>query len=413
MRLTGSMWSHGVSFAILVAAAGVIMWETRHANLAAVVPAAPERSRVTSRNGLLQTIEAMERRLASRPTDSEAAVVLADALLRETRVSGNAGLAVRAEEALTRVLRDNPADYGAQRMLGAVYLSQHRFRDAIAQSDRARRLQPDDDWNYGVIGDGHLELGEYDEAFGAFQRMMNLRPTAGAYARIAYAQELRGRLDAAVEAMRLSTDATPPTDQESIAWHHAQLGDLYRQLGRPKEAAFQYEWADHSFPGHPMAQRGLARVMEMEGDVKGAVTTLEALLARIPAPDLAEELGNLYAAVGRQNDAARAYALAEAGWRDDAPNPTQLARFLADRGRKLEEAVALAEATRATRGDIFTDDALAWSYFKSGRLQEAATAIKRAQRTGSRDGSIIRHAAAIEHALADASRASGTTPLVN
>ena len=46
-----------------------------------------------------------------------------------------------------------------------------------------------------------------DAAFKAFQTMMNLRPTAGAYARIAYALELQGKLEAALDAMQLSTDA--------------------------------------------------------------------------------------------------------------------------------------------------------------------------------------------------------------
>ena len=56
-------------------------------------------------------------------------------------------------------------------MLGTVLLSQHRFRDAIetaerAQPHRARATR----WNLGVIGDAHLELGEYDAAFDAFDR---------------------------------------------------------------------------------------------------------------------------------------------------------------------------------------------------------------------------------------------------
>ena len=29
---------------------------------------------------------------------------------------------------------------------------------------RARDMRPEDGWNYGVIGDALLELGEYDEA---------------------------------------------------------------------------------------------------------------------------------------------------------------------------------------------------------------------------------------------------------
>jgi hypothetical protein len=66
----------------------------------------------------------------------------------------------------------------------------------------------------------------------------------------------------------------------------------------------------------------------------------------------------------------------------------------------VDEAVRLAESAAAERRDIFTEDALAWSYFKAGRLTDAASAIARAQRTGTRDRSIRDHAAAISSALA-------------
>jgi tetratricopeptide (TPR) repeat protein len=404
MRQKHSWLAYGISFVILAVAVGVIVRANRDAARkerdAAVRSAVGEVAPVTSREGLEQRIAQMERRLRANLTDSAAAVSLADALLRQARVSGNAGLALRAEEALKGVLRDEPSDYDARRMLGAVYLSQHRFRDAIREAERARASRPTDDWNYGVIGDGHLELGEYDQAFAAFQRMMDLRPTAGAYARAAYALELQGRLDAALEAMKLSAEATAPTDHESIAWHHAQIGDLYRQLGRTKEAAREYAWADYSFPGHPFAVRGIAALLESEGDRTGALAQYEKLMARSPSPDIAEKLGDLYASLGRAADAAREYALAEAGWRFDAPNPTMLARFLADHDRNPPEALAIAERAAADRHDVFTEDALAWCYFKNGRLQEAAAAIKAAERTGTKDPTIRRHAAAIQRAIA-------------
>jgi tetratricopeptide (TPR) repeat protein len=341
-------------------------------------------------------------RLRQRPTDADAAMMLADALMRQARVTGNAGLARGAEQALVRVLRDEPLDYGARRMLATVYLSEHRFRDAIREAERLRDERPRDDWNYGVIGDGHLELGEHDAAFAAFQRMIDLRPTAGAYARAAYALELRGRLDAALEAMRLSTDATAPNDPESIAWHHAQMGDLHRNMGRLKDAAFEYAWADHSFPGHPFARIGMARIKEADGDLRGAAAAYEQLMSTAPTPDVAEKLGDLYTALDRPIDAARQYALAEAGWRDDAPQPALLARFLAEHGRSLDEAVRLAEGAAADRHDIVTEDALAWCYFKAGRLTDAAAAIEKARRTGTHDRSILFHAAAIAQALGDA-----------
>jgi tetratricopeptide (TPR) repeat protein len=395
------VWSYGISLGVIAASAAVITW-TNHEASGERGGKSPQEATaaasVTSREGLQDTIQAMERRLREQPADAIAAVSLADALLRQARVAGTAGPSFRAEQALKQVLHADPRTYEARRMLGAVYLSQHRFREAIREAERASAERPTDDWNYGVMGDGYLELGEYDQAFAAFQKMMDLRPTAGAYARAAYALELRGRLHAALEAMKLSTDATPPGDRESIAWHHAQLGDLYRQLGKPEEAALEYAWANHSFPDHPFAERGLAELLDAQGDRPGAIAKLEALMKRSPAPDLEAKLGDLYSADGRDADASRAYALAEAGWRFDAPHPSQLARFLADHDRKLGEAVALAERTQAERHDIFTEDALAWCYFKNGRIHEAELAITRAQRTGTRDRTILAHAAAIRQA---------------
>jgi tetratricopeptide (TPR) repeat protein len=406
VQLTKPSLSSLVALAIVAAVLAVIVRANRREGLRAQdeprsampgVPGAP----TTSRADLERTIDRMQSRLHQHPADAGAAVLLADALLRQARVSGNAGLALGAEQALTRVLHDEPSDYDAHRMLAAVYLSEHRFRDAIREAEDARDQRPRDDWNYGVIGDGHLELGDYDEAFAAFQRMLDLRPTAGAYARAAYALELRGHMEAALEAMKLSTDATAPNDPESLAWHHAQIGDLYRQMGRLKEADFQYAWADYSFPGHPSAKIGMARVREAEGDLPRALALYEAQMSRTPTPDVAEKLGDVSAALGRPAEASREYALTEAGWRFDVPQPALLARFLAEHDLNVDEAVRLAESAAADRHDIFTEDALAWCYFKAGRLSEAATAITRAQRTGTRDRSILFHAAAISQALGD------------
>ena len=227
------------SVAAIIAGANHIAARLKSGNVDRTVDTRPM-TPMTSRDGLQQTIDTMEARLRARPADSRSAATLADALMRQVRITGHTGLVLRAEQALLRVLHDQPADYEARRMLATVYLSEHRFRDAIREAGRARDERPRDDWNYGVMGDGHLELGEYDEAFASFKQMMDLRPTAAAYARVSYALELQGKLDAAIEAMRLSTDATPPTDLESIAWHHAQLGDLHREAGQLDRAAIEY-----------------------------------------------------------------------------------------------------------------------------------------------------------------------------
>jgi tetratricopeptide (TPR) repeat protein len=354
-------------------------------------PGAPR----TSRAELARRIEEMDARLAAHPEDAGAAMLLADALLRQTRVAGNPGLAARAEQVLAQVLAADPANYDANRMLGALYLSQHRFREAVASGERNRARRPYDPVNDGVIGDGHLELGEYDEAFDAYDRMMALRPGAAAYARVAYARELQGNLAGALESMTLAAEATGADDPEALAWTHSQVGDLYFQLDKRHEARREYAAASRAFPGHPFAVIGYARVIAAEGDPAGALTLLQSVAEKSPTPDVAARIGDLLERLGRHQAAERQYALAESGWRADAPEPRNLARFLAEHDRKIDEAVAIAEQTASERRDIFTEDAVAWAYFKAGRIEDAQKAIALALRTGTRDRDIRAHAAII------------------
>jgi tetratricopeptide (TPR) repeat protein len=402
--MTRSRLSNLIAVAIIAAVAAMVAianWRDARRNREPQTsgrPMATPGAVRTSRADLEQRVNEMEARLKQRPHDVDAAMILADALLRQTRVTGNPGLAARAEQVLRWTLTDDPANYDASRMLGALYLSQHRFRLAIEIGEKNRAARPYDAVNYGVIGDGHLELGEYDEAFAAFDRMMALRPSAAAYARVAYAREIGGNLTGALEAMKLAASATSPEDCEGLAWAHSQTGDLYFQLGRLHEAKDEYVAASHAFPGHPFAVAGYARAIAEEGDLGGALTLLQGLAAKSPTPDLAARTGDLLERMGRHEEAERHYALAETGWRVDAPEPKNLARFLADHGRRIDEAVKIAEDAAADRHDIFTEDALAWAYFKAGRIDKAQAAIARARRTGTRDRNIVMHASAIDRA---------------
>ena len=360
------------------------------------MPGAPP----TSADGLRQRISDMEKRLRERPDDTGAAVLLADALLRQARVTSDGRLTARSGAVLKSVLNANPAHYDALRMLGATYLSQHRFRDALEVGRRTRDLRPNDAWNYGVMGDALIELGEYDKAFDAFDTMATMRPGAAAYARVAYARELQGNLEGALQAMQMAGEATTAHDPEAQAWYAAQVGDLYLRMGQLEEADREYRRAAFMFPNHPFAVIGQGKVKVARGDRQGALAIYLEQLNRTPTLDLAARIGDLYAERSNSAEAERYYRLAEdlAG-PGIAQTEANFALFLAERGRKLPEAVKIAEAVAALRHDIFTEDALAWSYYKTGRVDEAFAASQRALRTGTRDERILAHASAIRAAL--------------
>ena len=203
-------------------------------------------------------------RLAADPADAPAAIRAAEILLRKARVHRNGGYALQAEQTLEALLDEEPSDYSALKMLGAVYASQHRFREAIAMANRAITMQEKDAWNYGTLGDSYLELGEWDRAFAAFDTMVRLRPDAASYARVAYAHELQGDLPEALRLMRMAAEATSPHDVESLAWHYAQVGKILLKMGDRDGAAREFARANYFFPGHPDARDGRVQVEEVE-----------------------------------------------------------------------------------------------------------------------------------------------------
>jgi tetratricopeptide (TPR) repeat protein len=167
-----------------------------------------------------------------------------------------------------------------------------------------------------------------------------------------------------------------------------------------EEAEREYRRAAFIFPEYPFAIIGLGKVASARGQRGEALNVYLEQLKRTPTLELAGRIGDIYAEDGNLAESERYYQLGE-----DLAGPAiaqteaALALFLAERNRKLPEAVRVAEAIAETRRDIFTEDALAWAYFKTGRLDDALSASTRALRTGTRDERILAHAAEIRSVM--------------
>src|SRR5690606_6861740 len=135
---------------------------------------------------------------------------------------------------------------------------------------------------------------------------------------------------------------------------------------------------------HLPALEGRARALAASGDRAGAISTLEAVVARSPLPGPLVALGELYEVRGADGDRARAreqYALVDA-WTAlaraggvHADLDTALAA--ADHG-DAGEALRSARAEWARRHSVHTADALAWALHRSGRDEEALRYARRA-----------------------------------
>ncbi len=82
-----------------------------------------------------------------------------------------------------------------------------------------------------------------------------------------------------------------------------------------------------------------------------------------------------------------------------------LSLYLSTHDRDPDEALALAEAESKIRRDLYSEDALAWALYRTGRLREAREASDKALSLGTRDARLYFHAGAIR--LAAGERAEG------
>ena len=341
----------------------------------------------------------LEEAVRARPDDPGALVQLGFAYQQRWRETADPSTLPSSERALRRALALAPRDSLAVLGLGSLALIRHEFRVALELGRRAQRLAPASARVYGIVGDALLELGRYEEAFAAFERMVALKPGVASYARIAYARELLGDLDGAVDAMQLAADAAAG-QAEPAAWTQVELAKLALARGRLERAERHLSAALTLLPGYVYAYEQQARLEAARGRIRAALRRARLAADAVPLPQFVSLLAELHERMGDRRAVARQVAtvgvigrlLAANGVRTDV----ERAVFDADRRIGLETLVARARAARAARPSILGDDALAWALARAGRCAEARSWSQRSLRLGTRDALLFFHRAEIE-----------------
>lgn len=344
----------------------------------------------------------LERQVAARPGDVEALTLLGFAYQQRARETGDPSFYARSERVLRQALHLEPTNSLTLRGLASLAASRHRFDESLKLARRAQRQAPRTPAVYGLLGDAYLELGRYERAFAAFNRMAALKPGAVAYARISYARELLGETGAAVEAMMMAVSSAGRSG-EPAAWANAQLGNLYLQSGRLRAARESHRRALSLFPGYAPALAGLGRAQWWRGRLPSAAQLFRLALERAPVPDYAVALGDVYAQMGREADAERAYERAEmlehAFAANGGRNQLETALFDLDHDYDVPTALDRARIGRDFRPSIEGEHVLAWALYKNGRCAEAKEHSIRALRLRTKDTGALLHRSFIEACL--------------
>ncbi len=349
-------------------------------------------------------IESLQIKLQRRPDDAEALAQLGLADLQKARETGDPAYYSKAEEAIGKSLSLDPNNPDGLRGLALVALARHDFEGGLALANKAIDLDQSSASTYGVIGDALIELGRYDEAVDAYQRMLDLKPDLSAYARTSHARELYGDIDGAREAMQLAIDSGGSRG-ESLAWAHLQLGNLYYNYGDPDSAQTQYDASLAAFPGYVHGSAALAKVKAAEGDTSGAIALYRQVVDRYPVLEYVVALGDLYRTHGDDAAANKQYELVgviDQLLRTNGVNSDlELALYYADHDLHLDDALRQARAEYDRRPSVQAADTLAWTLYKTGSYQEALGYSDEAMRLGSRDPLYAFHAGMIRDKLGD------------
>ena len=354
-------------------------------------------------------IQIAERRIKQLPGAADGYNLLAAAYLQKARETGDFGFNARAESALNKALELAPDDRETMTMHASLMLTYHRFREALDEARRIQSTGPESAELYGVMTDALVELGDYPEAVKVAQQMINLRPDAAAYSRVSYLRALHGDLQGAIEAMRVAVKASNPNNPENASWYRVHLGMELMNAGKRDDAEREFDIALQVFPGYHLALAAKGRARTEAGDFAKAVDFYRQAQERVPLPEYAIALGDLYTKLGRTGEAQQQHELVEFIERTVPGSATlysrQLALFWTDHDMKLDDALGIMQRERQTRADVYTYDALAWCLYKKGRFVEAREAIDQARRLGTQDARIFYHAGMIYDALGDRAQA--------
>src|ERR671912_140656 len=353
-------------------------------------------------------IGSLQEKIKENPKDFDSHIRLANAYLQKVRETGDPTLYTKTEDLLdeARELEAQSPELFATR--GSLALARHDFQAALQNGTRALALEPENARYYGIVGDAQIEQGMYDEAIHSYQEMVDRRPDFDSFSRVAYARELYGDPEGAIEAMEFALQAGSGSP-ENVAWAHVQLANLWFTSGNLEESQKAYELSTRTVGAYAPALAGQAKIAAARGDLEQAATFYRQAFNRMPLPEYAIALGDVYAVMGEKVKAEEQYDLVKSMDKllraNGVDTDLEIALFNADHDIDLQPSLEKARAAYDARPSIHAADVLSWTLYKAGNYKEAQEYSSEALKLGTRDPLKLFHAGMISKALGEEEQA--------
>ena len=352
---------------------------------------------------LLQKVENYRSEIRQRPEVIRNYVELAWIFLQEGRVSGNQDeYHPKAQWLIDEVLRREPENFEATITKASMLLTLHQF---AAARDLALKAISGNSYNafaYGVLTDAYGELGEYEKAVEACDKMSSIRPDLRSYSRASYLRELHGDMAGAIEAMRMAVSAGAAIP-ENVNWCRVHLGHLYFQQGDLASAEQHYQAALAAMPDYSPALAGIGQVAAARGNYPEAISAYQKAIEAQSIGEHLLALAEVYEAAGMPEQARKEYDAALALLNEELKKGMDVADEVAHAlnrcGKEPERALRLAREVQRRRPTVNIADILAWALYNAGKYAEAREAITHALRLETKYARFYYHAGMIEHRL--------------
>lgn len=375
--------------------------------LVSCAPQRQEREPTFSEGVQERVIRELEARVRANDEDFIALNKLSGYYMERLRATGDPAYLSLARRAAERSLSVVPAEQNESGLsaLVAAELESHDFLLARQHAERLVSLQPAKALPRQLLVDAYLELGDYERAESVLRRLQGMGVSAGTEIRFARFAFMKGDVKVAEQhmtnALALLSESSQPS-REVVAWCYWQLGDYAFSRGDYAAAEANLKEALTVFPGYYRALGGMAKVQAAGGDLKAAEASVREALKRLPDPVFIALLADILRLQGRVEDSQREFALLEQIERLNATvrvYDRQLAVIYADHNLHVERAYSWVAEDYGKRKDVYGADALAWTAFKAGRIDEARKIMEHALKLGTRDARLYYHAGVIEKAF--------------
>ena len=308
-------------------------------------------------------------RRTDRMIDSRLELTLARVYLRT-------GAAGRAIPALNRLLEADPEEGEAVALLAEALEGAGRPGDAVSLLEGAVRTQPA---FLSPLAELYERQERWEEAAGAYEQAVVRNPRSLelklrlSVALLSWGQA--GRAGRALELLEQVREARPADPRVLYLVSQAQ-----RSAGKLEAAEQTARVLMTVAPSLISGPYLLAQILNDRDQYAEAIKVLEEARTRFPDDvSLPFEMGAIYEQQKRYAEAERQFRDVIARDPRHAPALNYLGYMLADRGERLEEAIALISRALQVEPDNGSYlDSLGWAYFKANRLDLAEANLRKA-----------------------------------